>query len=172
MDILKLLFFMYLAIFILIFPIVRRTKKEENDQISTGMEFFVVACLALLVFIPIAGILFASYAFFDFSSMLKFIEFSNNTNAILYVLIVLISLCFVEPLITPILKGVSTLIIPASFVHITNPVIEILVNSLLVYGWSMIIPGIFINGFLGALGIAVLYYILSRVVFGRNKVEN
>ncbi|MDO3408376.1 hypothetical protein QWJ34_01195 [Saccharibacillus sp. CPCC 101409] len=113
-----------------------------------------------------AAFILAFYSFFDLSSLLRFIEFPNNRNIILYIVLLMIMLYFIETLVVPIVKGMLRIAFPAaaSFAAWLHPLIEIAINASVFYILSLIVPDVLINGMPGALGIAILYQLASMLV--------
>ncbi|WP_411348847.1 hypothetical protein [Paenibacillus sp. WLX2291] len=163
MPLLQLAIIMYLCICMILFPVLRYLQKREQEQINFGMRLVITAAISLLVFIPCFGIVLAMLGLFEFASFVQFIQFSHLSNAIIYVLAIVICIYFVETLGFPILWGwLSHYVLKHSFQWF-KPLLVVIVNTCAIYVVSEFIPGVLISGWLGALGVALLFQIVEQV---------
>ncbi|MCQ4087478.1 hypothetical protein [Saccharibacillus sp. JS10] len=162
---------LFIVIFVLVYIFVQKENKKENDEISEGTGIIVTTILLLLAYIPLILLFIICGLFLGFSSSLQFVQFSSWSNLPLYIFLVLLSMYVIESFIIPITMGVLLhylRIKPNPRVPIKETV-SVLLLAPIFYIWATIVPGIHIQSFLGAIGIAVLYQLITSMSISFKK---
>lgn len=155
---------LFIVVFLLTFGLIQYLNHRDQEKMPWGIGMIVTLLISLLITLPLIGIIFVAYAFFDIGASLHLVDFTSNDKTIAYIIAIIISLFVIESIIQPILLGIIKHFLQKDLFFWQKQFLVIITNTILIYMIGELISGVTINGIVGALGLALLYQCIEWIV--------
>ncbi|SEG52696.1 hypothetical protein [Paenibacillus sp. UNC499MF] len=142
-------------------------RRDHEPAPSLKTKIWAIPVLSLLIIGPVTGFAFLYMTFFrgiEHTSTL--ISFSGKADLFTFSLVILLSFLFFETFIHPLLHAMIRYGLKRPPSVYGRQIITIIADSLLIYVFAHLIPGVYIKDLLSALTLSVALHVIEWILAG------
>ncbi|MVO99800.1 hypothetical protein [Paenibacillus lutrae] len=159
-----LLLFLFCALNLVINYIARRNRETKP---AWKTEIWAIPILSLLILGQITGFAFLYMTFFQsLENTSTLIRFSAAGDLFTFSVFILLSFLLFETFIHPLTVAAARTLLKRPLSFFSKQLITIVADWLLIYFFASLIPGVYLQDFLSALTISVVFHIIEWLLTG------